>query len=130
MKAALGIAVLLTAFESKPALAVNFDQQQICRAAISAVMGRDPKTLKVTKVDSGVIHLSYSRPDDETVWEQRCRVEGQKVVWATKSGRWREHTLDDVITYTVTGTSLTISQKFTDGSTVVKSYSRAELGLK
>jgi hypothetical protein len=130
MKAALGIAVLLTAFGSKPALAVNFDQQQICRAAIGAVMGRDPKIIKVTKIDSGIIHMSYSRPDDGTIWEQRCRIEDQKVIWATKSGRWREHPLDEVITHAVTRTSVTISQKFTDGSTLTKSYSRAELGLK
>jgi hypothetical protein len=128
--ASLGIAVLVTAFGSKPALAANFDQQQICRAAIGALMGRDPKIIKVSKIDSGIIYLIYSRPDDGTIWEQRCRIEGQKLVWATKSGRWREHPLDEVITYAATGTSVTINQKFTDGSTVTKSYTRAELGPK
>lgn len=128
--ASLGLAVLVTALGFNPALASNFDQQQICRATIGAVMGRDPKTIKVSKVDSGIIHVSYSRSDDGTIWEQRCRIDGQKIVWATNSGRWREHPLDEVITHAVSGTSLTISQKFTDGSTVTKSYTRAELGLK
>lgn len=126
----LGIAVLAMTFEGSDSFAANFDQQQICRATIGAVMGRDPKIIKVSKVESGIIHVSYSRPDDGTIWEQRCRIEGQKVIWATETGRWREHPLDEVITYAVTGASLTITQKFTDGSASTKSYTRAQLGLK
>ena len=126
----LGIAGLVTAFASKPALAVNFTQQQICRAAIGALMGRDPNIIKVSKVESGIVHVRYSRPDDGTVWEQRCRIEGQKIVWATESGRWREHPMDEVITYAVAGTSVTIGQRYTDGSTVTKSYKAAELRVK
>jgi hypothetical protein len=128
--ALVSIATIVLTPESKAAQAANFDQQQICRATIGAVMGRDPKIIKVSSVDSGIVHVSYSRPDDGTLWEQRCRFEGQKVIWATKAGRWRELPVDEVITYSVTGASLTISQKFADGSTSTKSYTRAQLAPK
>jgi hypothetical protein len=128
--AMLGITTITLTLESHAARAANFDQQQICRATIGAVMGRDPRIIKVSSVDLGIIHVSYLRPDDGTLWEQRCRIDGQKVVWATKSGRWREDPMDEVITYTATGALLTINQKFADGSTSTKSYTPAQLALK
>jgi hypothetical protein len=128
--ALVSIATMTLSIEIRAAQAPNFDQQQICRATIGAVMGRDPKIIKVSSVDSGIIHLSYLRPDDGTFWEQRCRIEGQKVIWATKSGRWREDPMDEVITYTATGATLTVSRKFADGSTSTKSYTHAQLAPK
>lgn len=124
----VGIVAMVMACISQPSMAANFDQQQICRATIGAVMGRDPKIIKVSKVETGIVHLHYSRPDDGSIWEHRCRLEGQKVIWATKTGRWREHPMDEVITYAVSKTSVTIKQKFVDGSTSTKSYTPAQIG--
>ena len=36
---------------------VRFSQEQICKAAIGTIMGRDPKTVKVTKMKSRVAYL-------------------------------------------------------------------------
>lgn len=128
--ALMSIATIVLPAESKATQAASFDQKQICRATIGAVMGRDPQIIKVSGVDSGIIYVSYSRPDDGTLWEQRCRIDGQKVIWATKAGRWRELPVDEVITYSVAGASLTINRKFADGSTSTKSYTRAQLAPK
>lgn len=93
-------------------------------------MGRDPKIIAVDKTEGDVIYVSYRRPDDGTVWKQRCRIEGTKIIWATETGRWRVHPLDEVITYSATPSALTIQQKFTDGSTSTKSYSMSQLKSK
>ncbi len=124
----LSIAALVASLGSNAAEPPKFNTQQICRATIGTIMGRDPKIIKVNKVDADVIYLSYTRADDGSVWSQRCRIEGSKVIWATTTGRWREHPLDEVITYAVTPTALTINQKFSDGSTSAKSFTRADLG--
>lgn len=106
----------------------NFSQSQICRATIGALMGRDPKIIKVDKVDAGVVYVRYIRPTDGTTWNQRCRFNGTRVIWATETGRWRVDPADEVINYAATQTTLSIEQKFSDGSSSSKTYTRAELG--
>jgi hypothetical protein len=107
---------------------VNFSQSQVCRATIAAIMGRDPRIIKVTKEEAGVVYVSYVRPGDGTVWNQRCRFEGARVIWATETGRWRDHPLNEVISYSSTSTAVTIQQKFGDGSASTKMYTHADLG--
>lgn len=125
----LGVAVLSSSSVSMSAEQKTFSHNQICRATIGAVMGRDPKTIKIAKVVVGDIYTSYLRNDDGTVWSNRCRVDITRVYWATATGRWRVHPLDEVITYSITPTTLTIHQKFGDDSSSVKSYTHAQLGI-
>lgn len=106
----------------------NFSQPQICRAAIGAIMGRDPKIIKVDKVEAGTVYVGYIRPTDGSAWNQRCMFNGTRVIWATETGRWRDDPADEVISYAATQTTLTIQQKFSDGSSSSKTYTRAELG--
>lgn len=128
IQSALSIAALSTSLGSNAAEQAKFSPQQICKAAIATIMGRDPKIIRVNKVDADVIYVSYTRADDGTLWSQRCRIDGAKVIWATSTGRWREHPLDEVITFASTPKTLTVSQKFSDGSSSAKSFTRAELG--
>lgn len=108
----------------------NFSHAEICRATIGAEMGRDPAIIKVLKTEQGIIHVGYKRPDDGTVWNQRCRLDGEKITWATETGRWRDHPLDSTYTYSSTPTTLTIYQKYSDGSNSAKSYTRAQITKK
>lgn len=126
----LAAAALATALDSHAAAQPRFDQARICRAAIGAVMGRDPRIIKVDKEDAGIVHVSYARPDDGTIWEQRCRLEGARVLWATRTGRWRDDPQDETITYAVNGQTLSITQKFADGSGSTKTYTAAQLRSK
>ena len=124
----LGVAALMHSLGSIAAESGDFSKSQICRATIGAIMGRDPKIIKMDKAEADVIHVSYIRANDGTAWNQRCRIQGMKVIWATETGRWRDDPLDEVISYTVTPTTLTIRQKFSDGSSSAQSYTRAQLG--
>ena len=59
----------------------QFSEEKICRAAIAAIMGRDPQIINVDRVDSKIVYTSYIRPDDRSRWANRCRVDKQKALF-------------------------------------------------
>lgn len=64
-------------------------------------MGRDPKLVRVTRDAGDVLFLSYVRPIDNFVWDYRCRIEGNRVIWASEPGRWRENPKDDKVFFEI-----------------------------
>ncbi|WP_133244872.1 hypothetical protein [Caulobacter radicis] len=107
--AVVGAGVLAAASQSisaQPAANASggADPARVCRAAIAALMGRDPAIIKVVRSAGGVVDTRYVRPTDGTVWKNRCRISGNRVEWAAYQGgalgRWRS---EDVITYSVSG---------------------------
>ena len=102
------------------------DRILICRATIAALMGRPINIVVATEVDDAVVRTSYRRPDDGSIWQNLCRLEGKRVVWASvwkdgSLGRWRNHPLDSIVTFQLSGSGVTI---FVDGSSTAKSYPR------
>ena len=75
--------------------------EAICRTAIAAVMGRDPKLVRVTRTAGDVLFLSYVRPLDNFVWDYRCKIQGNRVIWASEPGRWREDPKDDKVFFEI-----------------------------
>ena len=66
-----------SAVESAPAPVAEIrasDLGRVCRAAVAALNGRDPTIIKVERVESGVAHVGYVRPNDGKVWKNQCRV--------------------------------------------------------
>ena len=108
----------------------KFSDSDVCRAAIGAIMGRDPTTIKITQVKDGIYYLTYTRPSDGTKWSQRCKIEGNQVIWASdepgKTGRWRTHPADEKISFEAVqnGSVLRIRQQFPDGSSTSKDFTR------
>lgn len=90
-------------------------------------MAHDPKAERVLKTEGGITYLRYIRPSDKTTWSTRCRIEGNRVYWASDPGRWRDDPRDEVVTYEVNGTGLKVIEHYTDGSSNEKSYKRSEL---
>jgi hypothetical protein len=86
---------------SPAAAAPAFEVEAICRTAIGAIMDRDPKTMKVTKSSDDVLILTYDRPIDNFIWTYRCRIDGNRVIWASEPGRWRDGSKDDKILFEV-----------------------------
>jgi hypothetical protein len=93
--------LMLLAGVSPAAAAPAFEVETICRTAIAAIMDRDPKTMKVTKNSDDVLILTYDRPIDNFIWTYRCRIDGNRVVWASEPGRWRDGPKDDKILFEV-----------------------------
>ncbi|CAH9061992.1 hypothetical protein PSECIP111951_02602 [Pseudoalteromonas holothuriae] len=100
---------------------------QVCKATIATVMGRDPSIIKLQKQQNSVIYVSYIRKSDSSKWTYRCKLKGNKVIWASEKGRWREHSLDSKIVYSIHDNTLKISEQHTDGSTTKKSFKISKL---
>ena len=111
---------------SPAAAAPAFEVEAICRTAIGAIMDRDPKTMKVTKNADNVLILTYDRPIDNFIWTYRCRVDGNRVVWASEPGRWRDGPKDDQILFEVVdaGKQLRIIAVHRDGSRAQQLFDR------
>jgi hypothetical protein len=118
--------MMLSAGLSPASAAPSFETEAICRTAIASMTDRDPKIMQVSRTDGGVLFLTYVRPIDNFVWTYRCRIEGNRVVWATEPGRWREDTKDDEILFEVVdgGKQLRIIENHRDGSTTRQLFNR------
>lgn len=123
----IGVSILLATAASAAGVK-PVEQGEVCRAAIAVVMGRDPKIMKV-RPDNDVTVVSYCRPSDGSFSIYRCRLEGNRVVWASSEGRWRTHPDDEVLTFEVTdsGTKVKINETFSDGSKTQKIFRRGDL---
>jgi hypothetical protein len=104
-----------------------FSISQICKAGIGVVMGRDPVAMK-SRVAGDIVFISYVRSDDGMEWSYRCRLEGDRIIWATDTGRWRNSVADEPIFFRVVDERLEIEERYTDGSSTQKTFSRTDLG--
>ena len=130
---ALSVVLVLTllACPDMPAFGASsaFAPEAICRTAIGSVTGRDPKMVVVTRIDGEILHLSYVRPIDYFVWDYRCRIEGNRVIWASEPGRWREGPDDDKVFFEVIadGNQIRIIDNHSDGSTRKEEFDRSKV---
>lgn len=98
---------------------INFSNDDIARFAISSIMGTPSKKIKV-RYENGIYYLSYIRKSDSTKWENRIKIEGREIFWATLEGRWRISKEDEKISFEEIGSKLKITQVFSDGGVVIK----------
>lgn len=84
----------------------------VCRAAIAAIMGREPEAVKIDRANGDVHNLSYIRASDKSKWSFRCRVQGKEIVWASEPGRWRTEPRDEKVEYVIVnkGRSVVITE--------------------
>ncbi|WP_251976756.1 hypothetical protein [Salinicola avicenniae] len=108
------------------AQSAEFSQAELCRAMVSATMGRDLSIIHVDRQSGGITHLSYNRPSDNSHWAMRCKLDGNRIIWATDTGRWRTHELDEVIIYKTSGNTLTITQDWDDGSAIIDEFKKEQ----
>jgi hypothetical protein len=120
---------MLFASLSPASAAPAFEVEAICRTAIAAIMDRDPKTMKVTRTADDVLILTYDRPIDNFIWTYRCRIDGDRVVWASEPGRWREGPKDDKILFEVVdaGKQLRIIAIHRNGSRAQQLFDRDKI---
>jgi hypothetical protein len=106
-----------------------FEPEAICRTVIASIMGRDPKIVRVTLVAGDVLFLSYVRSIDNFVWDYRCKIQGNRVVWASEPGRWREGAKDDKIFFEVVGggKQLRVIEDHGDGSATKELFERDQI---
>jgi hypothetical protein len=121
----LAFSILLAwapAASAKPA----FEIHAICRTAIAALMDRDPKLVQATDASDGTVVLTYARPFDNFVFTYRCRIDGDRVVWADEPGRWRDGPKDAKVSFEVIGAAerLRIIVSRVNGTTAQQLFDR------
>lgn len=100
----------------------------LCKAAVGKVMGRDPLVMIEDASTGGVVFIHYFRAADNNRWDYKCRVEGPRIVWATKDGRWRNDSADEVITYRVVKDGVEITEAQPSGLRSTEKYKNSQLG--
>ena len=120
------IVAMLSTGLSPASAAAAFEVEAICRTAIASIMGRDPKLMQVTRTDGDILFLTYVRAMDNFVWTYRCRLEGNRVVWASEPGRWRDDPKDDEVLFEIVdaGKQLRIIENHGDGSSTRQLFDR------
>jgi hypothetical protein len=103
----------------------SFTSKQICLAGIATVMAwAESPTGGQSEFgdydsDEGNNHIFKSSKG-----LYKCYVEGNKIIWGTKDGRWRNSPADGGLTYVASGDILTVTETFSDGSKNAKDYSK------
>jgi hypothetical protein len=117
---------ILLALAPATAAGPAFETKAICRTAIAVMMDRDPNQVQATDAPDGVVVLTYARPFDNFVFTYRCRLEGDRVVWADEPGRWRDGARDAKVSFEVAGNGdrLGITVGRAKGPTVQQSFDR------
>ena len=107
------------------------DQRRVCRAAIADMNGHPPATVKVVSSNGGIVRVRYARPSDGKLWTNECRIDGRRVNWRTVEafgpgsgfGRWRSDPMDEVLTYAIDGSDVSITTTFPGEAPATKTYS-------
>lgn len=97
----------------------------ICRATIAALMAQPLHIISSYGSDGQVVYVTYRRPDDGSIWKNKCKFEGSRVIWAATDGRWRDIPgAHEYVTYELSpdDKTLRIRQRFSDASSIDKEF--------
>jgi hypothetical protein len=121
----LGVVAAAGSASAQPTAA---SANEICRAGIGAIMGRDPSIMSI-KPEADFLWVTYTRPGDKKVWSYRCRVSGNRIEWADEAGSWRNKPQSTLVTFEIIngGKAIRVTEDFRDGSKTDKTYARSKL---
>lgn len=109
--------------QEAPVVKPSVPAKSICKAAVATVMGRPASIISATEKAGGEVALSYTRADDGSVWKYKCKLDGDRVVWATEGGRWRTHPDDGVVRYTIGASFLEVTESHNGAVAISKRFS-------
>lgn len=101
----------------------KFSTSEIAVYAISTIMNQPVQRIN-HREENGYYVISYIRSSDNQSFSYRVKIESNQIIWATIDGRWRDSPMDDKIIYSIDDEKLTISQEFSDGSKVIKEFTK------
>lgn len=106
----------------------NFSESEVCRAAISTIMGHPVNKVRVEKfARDGVVFLFYIRAEDRTTWSFKCFTEKNVVTWGNADGRWRVDPFDSTVSFLASDGVLTITENYGDGSEKNENFTKLDL---
>ncbi len=123
--------LLLSLLFSSSVFTQNVDVGQVCKASAATMFGRDHKIMQLDTIENSIAYVHYIRSVDNSRWAIKCKLNGEKVIWASNNadslGRWRDDPLDSIVKYSVNNGDITISEIYSDGSKTEKTYPIKEL---
>jgi hypothetical protein len=105
----------------------TFTKNQICKAGIAKIMGRNPTGMNIDRITEKTIFISYVRTDDRKKFSYKCKINGNRIIWGSVSGRWREHSMDSKVSFKVNGNMITVKDQFNDGSSSSETFTLKQL---
>ena len=87
---------------------------QVCKAALSSIMGVDLAAIQTEKRKDGIVYLHYRIESENDRYDYKCRLEGNSVIWGSANGRWRTKKGDASITFEVSNGNITIKERYND----------------
>lgn len=115
------------------------------RTKPTVILTTYPREISIDKIGIDTVYLSYIRASDKTKWSMMCKLENNRVIWAsifnsnsdydklyrktnnTSAGRWRNDKEDPEITFTVINDLVDIKETYGDGSSTTKSFDVSQL---
>ncbi|MEM1181189.1 MAG: hypothetical protein AAGM22_22795 [Acidobacteriota bacterium] len=95
----------------------TFTAAQVCQAGVALAMAKSAEIMNASAAsEEGVYKIWYRRPSDNSRWDLRCKLEGSRILWASKGGRWRNDPRDSVLTFRVDSDTLIVKDAYGDGS--------------
>ncbi|AIN17610.1 hypothetical protein ACQ8YR_001299 [Yersinia enterocolitica] len=130
----IALAVLALGFQSvanAKTISADILLGKICKATAALSFSKDPKIMKLDAIKGDIAYVHYIRSSDKSKWAIKCRLNGERVEWASNNpdslGRWRTDADDSVITYSIDGDKLHIQEKYDDNSATSESYKLSSL---
>jgi hypothetical protein len=103
-----------------------FTISDLCKATIATTMSKDPSIMTIDDNSNEIIYLSYIRDFDGKKWSYKCKVNGNKAIWATLEGRWRDDKADSKITYKEENNQLIVAEKYSDNNVITKKFTKSD----
>jgi hypothetical protein len=88
---------------------------QICRAAISTIMGKDLTDVRFDKKVKKVKYISFDPKEKKSTFKFKCHVDGNRIHWASEFGNWKDSDLDSVVTYKIKEKFFIVSESYNSG---------------
>jgi hypothetical protein len=93
----------------------------IARYAIAALMGKPVSTVKVSGKGPQYT-VWYVRATDGKRFAYKVKFKGSQILWGNADGRWRDQNEDEKLSYTVKGGQVSITIRYSDGSSDVQVF--------
>jgi hypothetical protein len=102
-----------------------FSKEDVARYTISSLMGQPSKSLKVQNKNELYV-VSYTRKSDSQKFSYKIKFDGNKILWASEEGRWRDGQDDERISFEERDNKLFITLGYSDNSSEVKGFSKGD----
>ncbi len=103
----------------------NFSYEDVARYTIASVMGQSSSIIKATKKND-YYYVFYIRKSDSQKFDYKVKFIGNRIIWASLDGRWRDSEYDEKISFTEKENKLNIINSYSDGSEGIEEFKKGD----